>query len=182
VELFAQIRSWDWRELTFRAVAERAGVGERTVYRNFPTEAELRYAIGRRIEQQAGVTYDELSLGNLPEVGEQVLTLLPDYSTASPVHEHDLRRRNAFRKAVASSGKGFSAHDRELAAVALDLTWSVVVYERMLRVWNLDSVDAIQVMRWLHQLVTDAIEDGHRPTARQNDPSEEARSPSEQGL
>ena len=36
-ELVRQLPSWDWREGTFRAVAERAGVGERTVYRHFPT-------------------------------------------------------------------------------------------------------------------------------------------------
>jgi len=36
-ELVRQLPSWDWREVTFRAVAERAGVGERTVYRHFPT-------------------------------------------------------------------------------------------------------------------------------------------------
>ncbi|MGH7858803.1 MAG: helix-turn-helix domain-containing protein, partial [Candidatus Binatia bacterium] len=33
---------WKWRELTVRAVARRAGVTERTVYRYFPSERRLR--------------------------------------------------------------------------------------------------------------------------------------------
>ena len=44
-ELVHGFASWDWQELTFRAVAERAGVGERTVYRHFPTERHLHDAV-----------------------------------------------------------------------------------------------------------------------------------------
>jgi len=33
-ELVHEFSSWDWRKLTIRAVAERAGVHERTVYRH----------------------------------------------------------------------------------------------------------------------------------------------------
>lgn len=51
--------AWDWRDLTFRAVAERAGVGERTVYRHFPTEADLHDAVLRRLEDEAGVSKDQ---------------------------------------------------------------------------------------------------------------------------
>ena len=56
---------WDWQELTFRAVAERAGVGERTVYRHFPTERHLRDAVMTRLEQDAGITYEDVDLANL---------------------------------------------------------------------------------------------------------------------
>jgi AcrR family transcriptional regulator len=35
-ELAHESASWDWKALTYRAVAERAEVGERTVYRHFP--------------------------------------------------------------------------------------------------------------------------------------------------
>jgi len=166
IELFREIRSWDWRELTFRAVARRAGVSERTVYRNFPTEQELRAAIGRRVEDEAGVRYEDLQLETVPEVAERVLALLPAYSAASPVHEHDVRRRDAFRRAVTLSSKGWPARQRELAAVALDVVWSVPVYERMLRVWGLDAADAKQVMTWLNALVVESIRDGRRPTTR----------------
>ena len=57
--LVHEFKSWDWRPLTFRAVAERAGVGERTVYRHFATERELRDAVMTRCEQEAGVELGE---------------------------------------------------------------------------------------------------------------------------
>ena len=45
LDLVMGFDSWDWSGLTFRAVAQRAGVGERTVYRHFPTERALHDAI-----------------------------------------------------------------------------------------------------------------------------------------
>ena len=44
-ELVHDFDTWNWRDLTFKAVAERAGVGERTVYRHFPTERHLHDAV-----------------------------------------------------------------------------------------------------------------------------------------
>ncbi len=41
----------DWRALTIRCVAERAGVNERTVYRYFGNERGLRDAVMHRLEQ-----------------------------------------------------------------------------------------------------------------------------------
>src|SRR5262249_56177213 len=49
---------WDWRALTIRAAAERAGVSERTVYRHFPGEREFHDAVMQRMEEQAGGTLD----------------------------------------------------------------------------------------------------------------------------
>src|SRR3954452_22835604 len=66
--LVHEFSSWDWDALTFRAVAERAGVGERTVYRHFPTERHLHDAVMARLEEEAGVTYEGLDLASLPEI------------------------------------------------------------------------------------------------------------------
>ena len=67
-ELVHAFDSWNWRELTFRSVAERAGVGERTVYRHFPTERHLHDAVMQRLESEAGISYEDVDLGNLGEV------------------------------------------------------------------------------------------------------------------
>src|ERR1700730_15204767 len=45
----------DWKKLTVRAVAERAGVNERTVYRYYGRERGLRDALMHRNEQEAGI-------------------------------------------------------------------------------------------------------------------------------
>src|ERR1700738_4556375 len=62
VRLVREFTTWNWDELTFRAVAERAQVSERTVYRHFPTERHLHDAIMQRLESEAGISYEEGAL------------------------------------------------------------------------------------------------------------------------
>lgn len=169
--LFREATSWDWASLTFRAVAERAGVSERTVYRYFPTDVALREAIGQEVEEQAGVAYDDPDLDGFATTAARVLELLPAYTARWPVHDHDVRRTTALRTALRAETDAasdaatdvWSERERTAAAAALDVVWSVPVYERMLRVWELDHDDAIEVMRWMHRLVADAIREGDRP-------------------
>src|SRR3546814_8191892 len=82
-ELVHEFDSWDWRGLTFRAVAERAGVGERTVYRHFPTERHLHAAVMQRLEAEAGVPYDDVTLDNIGAVTARVFASLQRF----PVRE-----------------------------------------------------------------------------------------------
>ena len=67
-ELVHGFDSWDWDQLTFRAVAAQAGVGERTVYRHFPTERLLHDAVMHRLHEEAGVDYGSVTIDNLAEV------------------------------------------------------------------------------------------------------------------
>src|SRR5580700_11258714 len=67
-----KLPTWEWRELTFRAVAERARVSERTVYRHFPTERDLHDAVMSRLEEEAGVTYEGISLEQVAAVATKV--------------------------------------------------------------------------------------------------------------
>src|ERR1041384_5298844 len=71
-ELVHAFDSWNWRELTFRSVAERAGVGERTVYRHFPTERHLHDAVMARLEVEAGIDYEAVDRDNLLAVTTKV--------------------------------------------------------------------------------------------------------------
>ena len=50
VALARELPVWDWRGLTFTAVAARASVGTRTVYRHFPTERDLAWALATHAE------------------------------------------------------------------------------------------------------------------------------------
>jgi AcrR family transcriptional regulator len=79
-QLVHEYDSWSWRDLTFRAVAERAGVGERTVYRHFPTERHLHDAVMARLESEAGVSYEDVDLTNLAETTARVFAALQRFS------------------------------------------------------------------------------------------------------
>ena len=79
-ELVHAFDTWNWRDLTFRSVAERAGVGERTVYRHFPTERHLHDAVMQRLESEAGISYEDVDLDNLGEVTARVFDSLQRFS------------------------------------------------------------------------------------------------------
>src|ERR671931_2808809 len=71
---------WDWRGFTFQAVAERAGVNERTVYRHFPNERKLRDAVMRRLQEEAGIpTLEGMKLGEITDITERTLAYVSTF-------------------------------------------------------------------------------------------------------
>jgi AcrR family transcriptional regulator len=162
--------SWDWGDLTFRAVAERAGVSERTVYRHFATEQELHRAVMRRLEDEAGITYEGLRLADLGEVTARILESTLSFAVAPvratpPFVEEDLRRRLALLSAVTEVTADWSDRERQMAAAVLDVCWAIPSYERLIGGWNLDPPDATRAVTGIIGLVLEAILDGRRPWA-----------------
>ncbi|KUH69663.1 TetR family transcriptional regulator [Mycolicibacterium novocastrense] len=167
-ELVHEFESWDWRELTFRAVAARAGVGERTVYRHFPTERHLHDAVMQRLEDEAGVSYDDVTLANLSEVTARVFASLQRFSVersapspADPAFvSSDVRRRDALQRAVIEASPQLPDEQRRAIAGLLDVLWSPATYERLVAVWGLDGHAATEAIDWLMAQVTRAIDGG----------------------
>jgi AcrR family transcriptional regulator len=149
--------TWDWDELTFRAVAERAGVSERTVYRNFPSERQLHDAIMARLEDEAGVSYEDVELDNLGEVTARVFAALERFASKDTVEAPrgpafagaDARRHEALDRAVAARAPELSDARRRALAGLLDVLWSPPTYERLIGAWNLDNAEAIGAVQWL---------------------------------
>jgi AcrR family transcriptional regulator len=165
-ELVHGFASWDWHELTFRAVAERAGVGERTVYRHFPTERHLHDAVMQRLEEEAGITYEDVTLENLGAVTAKVFSSRGSFavgeSVAGPESPTfvvvDQRRRDALARAVAASAVSWSDDQRATAAAVLDMLWNLPSYERLVGVWNLTPEGATRAITWLIEQVVAAVE------------------------
>jgi AcrR family transcriptional regulator len=184
-ELARSFTTWDWNDLTFAAVAQRAGVGERTVYRYFPTERQLHDGVMQRLEDEAGVSYDSMSLDEVAEVASRVYSALGSFSVAdvgvpddpSFVAEDD-RRRRALLDAVGRTAAHWPAARRERAAAAVDVLWSMSTYERLIGAWRLDSRDATDIIGWLVRLVVEAIErDDGPPATRRRAPTLQAAKP-----
>jgi AcrR family transcriptional regulator len=173
-ELVHGFASWDWRELTFRAVAERADVGERTVYRYFPTERHLHDAVMQRLEEEAGITYEGLRRANLAEVTARVFASRHSFAVRGSVEEPDdptfvavdERRRRALLRTVAASAPDWSDTERETLAALLDVLWNLPSYERLVSVWNLDGEDAARAITWVMGKVLQAIDDDDPPPTR----------------
>lgn len=172
-ELVHGYDTWDWRDLTFRSVAERAGVGERTVYRHFPTERHLHDAVMERLESEAGVSYEDVDLGNLAEVTARFFASLQRFSVRDSVKTPndptfvsvDERRRDALVRAVAASAPGWSETEQRVTAGLLDVLWNLPTYERLVGVWGVDGADATSAVGWLMAKVIEAIEGDNPPSA-----------------
>lgn len=172
-ELVHEFAVWNWDALTFRAVAERAGVGERTVYRYFPTERHLHDAVMARLEEEAGVSYEELDLGNLAEITARVFSSRRSFAARDTVEASsdptfvavDQRRRDALLRAVTAAAPTWSDSERRTVAALLDVVWNMPAYERLVDAWEFTSDDATAAITWLMSLLTSRIDADEPPRA-----------------
>ena len=168
-ELVRQSSIRDWHGVTIRAVAERADVNERTVYRHFANERALRDAVMQRLEQAVGIDLTQLQLDDIGDAATRIFRHVALYprDRRPPLDptlaEANRRQHEALLGAVNQSAVWWPAADRTLAAAMLDVLWGVSSYERVLLDWNLDTEEAVRGMTWVIRLVEDAIRNGERP-------------------
>ena len=160
----------DWRSLTLRAVAERAGVNERTVYRHFANERALRDAVMHRLEEEAGIDLTGLRLEDVAAVAARIFEHVSAYPRkARPpldptLTEASQRQRKALLRAVTAQAARWPEADRVVAAAMFDVLWSVASYERLVVDWRLDREQAIGGIAWVIGLIEDAVRKGRRPS------------------
>jgi AcrR family transcriptional regulator len=168
-ELLHEVPTWNWRALTVRAVAKRAGVNERTVYRYFASERELRDAVMGRFEEEAAIRLDGMRLDDVTVVTEHLLAFVSSFPIEprtprdATIAAANRRQRDALLAAVSAETSDWSSDDRAAAASMLDVLWSVVSYERLVVDWGLAPKDAIRAVTWVMTLVEDAIRSGRSP-------------------
>ena len=102
-ELLHRTTVRDLKKLTVRAVAERAGVNERTVYRYFGNERGLRDAVMHRNEQQAGIDLVGMQLEDIATVAAQIfdhVSLYPREPAPAPRSDPPRRQGPSTRSAA----------------------------------------------------------------------------------
>jgi AcrR family transcriptional regulator len=162
---------WNWQALTVPAVAERAGVAERTVYRYFPSERDLRDAVMARLEVEAGVDLAGLRLDRVQDVAARVFEYVSTFpiSPRTPpdptVAAANARQRQALLTAVQQATTRWPEADRTIAAALLDVLWSPVSFERIVTDWRINPKDAIAGVTWVISLIQRALDEGPRPLA-----------------
>ncbi len=168
-ELVRQSSIRDWHGVTIRAVAARAGVNERTVYRHFANERALRDAVMQRLEAASGIDLDRLRLDRVADAAGRIFRLVAASAGERPapldptLAEANRRLHEALVAAVTEQAAGWPEADRTLAAAMLDVLWSVGCYERLARDWSFDAEEAIRGVTWLVGLVERAVRDDERP-------------------
>ena len=160
----------DWKRLTVRAAAERAGVNERTIYRYFGNEKGLRDAVMHRLEEEAGIDLDGMRLEDVAGVATQIFEHVSAYpATPRPtldptLNDANRRQKEALLGAVAARRPDWSDDDRQMAAALLDVLWSMATYERLVMDWQLDLDASVRGVTWVIDLIESAIRDGRGPT------------------
>jgi AcrR family transcriptional regulator len=159
----------DWQGLTIGAVAERAGVNARTVFRHFGNERALRDAVMHRLEHDTGISLAEMRLEDVADVTARIFRHVSAYPLAprpplDPTLEAtNQRQHDALLAAVAEHTAQWSVADRRLAAGMFDVLWAVGSYERLVTDWQLEGDDAIRAITWVVGLVEEAVRAGRRP-------------------
>ncbi len=159
----------DWRALTIRAVAERAGVNERTVYRHFVNERALRDAVMHRLEEESGIDLERLRLEEIATVAARIFEHVASYPLRPrrpldpTLTEAGQRQRKALLRAIDARAARWDEADRAVAAAMLDVLWSVASYERLVVDWHFDRKQAIRGIAWVIGLIEDAVRHGRRP-------------------
>lgn len=169
-ELVHEFKAWDWTQLTFRAVSERAGVSERTVYRYFPSENKLKMAVMEYLVKEAGVELSAMKLEAFPEIVSRTYDYLSTFAI-EPVNSHedptflsiDAHRRIQLVEAVAEVTPEWTAEQIETAAAALDIFWNLPPFERLTLAWGFDLDRSIRTVEWVVDLINNAIKEGNHP-------------------
>jgi AcrR family transcriptional regulator len=168
-ELLLRSSVRDWRDLTIRSVAERAGVNERTVYRYFGNERGLRDAVMKRHEEEAGIDLAGMSLDDIADIAARIFDHVSSYpAEAHPpldptLAEANQRQRDALLAATEPWTSEWPAGDGVLAAAIFDMLWSVASYERLVVDWNVDGESATRAITWVIDLVKEALLSGRGP-------------------
>lgn len=168
-ELVHGFQSWDWKNLTAKAVGERAGVSERTVQRHFSSERALRDAVLQGLVEESGVDLAELSIGGFDDVVSTMFRYLSSFAVEPEIAldpsqtKMDQMRKLALVTAVADATPTWSRQEQEMVAAILDMLWQPATHDRLKVAWDLDADSFTRVISWFTALVQDAVEKGNKP-------------------
>lgn len=160
----------DWKRLTVRAVAERAGVSERTVYRHFGNERGLTDAVMHRLEQEAGIDLDGMGLDDIATVATRILDHVASYPMEprpmldATLVDANRRQKEALLTAVAGVADSWPEEQRVLVAALFDVLWSVEGFERLVGDWRIAPAEAIRGLAWVIGLLEQSVRAGQGPT------------------
>jgi AcrR family transcriptional regulator len=146
--------------ITFKAVAERAGVTEMTVYRHFPTREDLLRGLWQQLNASMGArigmpaSIDDLLaqhaqlFAGFDQIAPQVLA-----SVTTPVGREmraalNDKRRRAFRAIVDEAAPDLKPEARTRAAAILQLLHGAHAWMSLRDQWGLDGREAGAATRW----------------------------------
>jgi AcrR family transcriptional regulator len=159
------------------AVAARAEVGARTVYRYFPSQSDLYEEMWLMLRRHSGTIFPTTEEQILPQVpimfgnfdrNEKVIRAVLESPMGHRVRERGIPEgREAFRKSLARLTKGLSAaKQRQVIAVFLAV-YSAPFWELLRNRGGLSGQDAIEAAEWTMSTLLQGLEKKPRRNGRE---------------
>lgn len=165
-ELIDEVGSDD---VSFRVIALRAGVGERTVFRYYPTRVDLLLATAAWIERTIFSRQESDSIFDVPlAIREAMEAYNRRPELAHVVAETAMRgvngaesapRRDRFDAMLRAEVPSLSEHERRLIVAALCHLDSSTTWVTMRRELGMSSRDIADAAMWTAEAVLDPIRD-----------------------
>lgn len=150
------LRECTFDDIAYRALGERVGVSERTIYRQFPTRSHLLTALARHLETTT------LAMPGFDSVTEfqravrayfRALDLAPAYAyvvaratTISPVDAADPSQLTTdIRAMIAHEAPGLNSRDASRVATSLRYFASAVLWARLRSGFDMDAGEIADV-------------------------------------
>jgi AcrR family transcriptional regulator len=164
-DLARDAETWDWSDLTFKAVAERAGISERTVYRYFSSEHDLHTAVMARLTEDAGVDYSHLTLDSMAGTAARVFDTIGAFAAAKEglprpsamLKAGALERREALERAVDAEFPDEPREERVAIAATLDILWNTASHALLVQSWEMTPKEATATIAWAIDVVRSVI-------------------------
>jgi AcrR family transcriptional regulator len=166
-------------------VAEAAGVQERTVYRHFPTKADLEAGLWNWIIEH--LTHADLAARNEDELVKAMRTSFVGFDMGAPLIQAMLhsregleirlrqqeRRRTMFEATVEDAVPGVPPTVRTRAAAALQVLYSATTWELLRSFWGMNAAQAgdtveLAIRALLAGLRADAWQEDYSPLPSQH--------------
>lgn len=147
-------------EITFKAVAQRAGVTEMTVYRHFPTREDLLRGLWRQLNANMGpgigmpAGVEDLLAQHGPlfagfdQIAPAILASITTPQGREMRAALNDKRRRAFRGIVDEVAPSLSPAERTRAAAVLQLLHSAHAWMSLRDQWGMNGREAGAATRW----------------------------------
>lgn len=140
------------------AIARRAGVGARTVYRYFPTQAELYEELWLRVRREAGTIFPTAEEQILPQVpvlfggfdrNEKVVTAVLRSAAGHMVRERGAPEgRESFSKSLGKLLAGKSQAEKKRVVAVFLAIYSAPFWELLRTRGGLNGPEAVAAAEW----------------------------------
>jgi len=141
-------------DLTYHAIAQAADVQERTVYRHFPTKADLEAGVWEWITSR--LTRTDFAARNTDDLVADMRNAFAGFDASAPLIRSMLQspegvavrrrqqpgRQAMFQACVDAAVPGAPADVRERAAAALQVLYSAPSWDLLNTFWNMDAEQA----------------------------------------